>query len=158
MDLRPELLPPPVEEHILDEFCREIARIESLIWHGEPVAETVAAFNERTGRRYHWTAFAEYDEIRDLEDFALEAARPPHPRVPDLTRDELAEIIARMRSANLPAADLDYYLRLVDNSVPHPAITDLIRETDAEPGEIADAAIGYKSAEPPVRAEYRSTG
>src|SRR3954447_20634662 len=96
MDLRPELLPPPVDQQYLRRLGQEIDRISALLAAGRPADETIAAFNERTGHRYHAVDFAEYSGWRDLADFAMEAARPAHPRVPEITRDELIEIVNRI--------------------------------------------------------------
>lgn len=79
MQLRSELLPPPVNEQQLQAIGREIERIANLIQHGEPANEAIAVFNRSTGHHYGMHDFAEYQGSRDLADFALEAARPAHP-------------------------------------------------------------------------------
>ncbi|MEV0709785.1 hypothetical protein [Nocardia aurea] len=148
MDLRPELLPPPVAPEYLAALAREIERIDQLITTGDPDAAiaVIAAFNQHTGHDYDFTDFVEYSSYRDLLDFAQEAARPAHPRVPDITRDELVEIVRRIRAAD---PDADYYLLLFRTNVPHPAPTDLIYHPpadlrDATAEQIADAALAYR--------------
>ncbi|WRZ88029.1 hypothetical protein OHB54_02510 [Streptomyces sp. NBC_01007] len=147
MDLRSELLPPPVEQQHLEEVCSEIERIGDLIASGGPADDAVAAFNERTGHEYVSLDFTEYYGWRDLQDFAREAARPAWPKVPDITRDELAEIVRRVL-ANDPEAD--YYLRLFEVNVPHPQATSLIYHPpaelqDASAQAIVDAALSYRA-------------
>ncbi|MEV6866008.1 bacteriocin immunity protein [Streptosporangium subroseum] len=147
MDLRSELLPPPVDHQRLDEICSEIEQISDVIARGGPADDAVAAFNERTGHEYTPLDFAEYYGWRDLEDFAREAARPAWPKVPDVTRDELVEIVCRI-VANDPEAD--YYLRLFEVNVPHPQAADLIFHPPAElqdaPSEaIVEAALSYRA-------------
>ncbi|WP_157538057.1 hypothetical protein [Kitasatospora azatica] len=48
MDLRPELLPPPVASQRLEEISYETKRISNLTHRGEPMDAAVAAFNEMT--------------------------------------------------------------------------------------------------------------
>ncbi|MBG6093402.1 hypothetical protein [Actinomadura viridis] len=146
MDLRPELLPPPVAPERLAELAREIERIGDLLYRGEPAAEAVAGFNRATGHDYEASDFAEYHAWRTLEDFAKEAARPAWPRVSGLTRDELAEIVRRLRAAD---PESDHYLRLLRACVTHPAASDLIFTPPpgleaASPEEIADRILAHR--------------
>jgi hypothetical protein len=48
MDLRSELLPPPVEQQHAEGICGEIERIAGVIARGGPADDAIAAFNERT--------------------------------------------------------------------------------------------------------------
>ncbi|MFF4055044.1 hypothetical protein ACFYZ8_08420 [Streptomyces sp. NPDC001668] len=148
MDLRPELLPPVVPESRLRELRREIERIEELLEGGERArAETaITAFNEATGQAYGAYDFLGYAASRSAEEFALEAARPRHPRVPDITPDELAEIVRRSL-ANGP--DQDHYLLLFETNVAYPGASDLIHNppahlADASAEQIVDAALAYR--------------
>ncbi|MFI7317699.1 hypothetical protein [Streptomyces venezuelae] len=153
MDLRPELQPPPVPPERLDALCREIRRIAELVSDGAGKAEAdaaVAAFNEATGHRYDPLDFAEYDTCRDLEEFAREAARPAWPRVPDVTRDELVEIVRRV-VADPASPDRDYYELLLDTNVVHPHASDLISHPPAgledgvaTPEDVVDALLSYR--------------
>ncbi|MEV5011438.1 hypothetical protein [Streptomyces sp. NPDC055692] len=125
MDLRPELLPPPVSRQRLDELCAEVERIADLLEaRPEEADEAIAAFNAMTGHDYEALDFAEYYGSRSLEEFAREAARPARPVVADITRDELVEIVRRLLKAD-PESD-DYYLRLLEANVSHPGVSDLV--------------------------------
>ncbi|MGW0885672.1 hypothetical protein [Streptomyces sp. NPDC002671] len=147
VDLRPELMPPPVSRQQLDELCRDIDRIASLLLCGaEGADEEIRAFNANTGHAYEAFDFAEYDGSRDLVEFALEAARPARPRIGDITTGELVEIVGRLLAGS---PDSDYYLRLLKANVPHPRISDLIFHppTDlqhASAQQIVDTALGYR--------------
>ncbi|MEU4094405.1 bacteriocin immunity protein [Streptomyces sp. NPDC026673] len=148
MDLRPELLPPPVDPERLTQVAREIERIADLAGSGGPAEEAVAAFNERTGHTYLPSDFAWYHASRGLEEFAREAARPARPRVADVTREELVEIVRRI-TADPAGEDADYYLLLFDCNTLHPRACDLIFRPpagleDASPGRIVDAALAYR--------------
>ncbi|MEU3573943.1 hypothetical protein AB0E96_36840 [Kitasatospora sp. NPDC036755] len=163
MDLRAELTPPPVSERHLAEARREITRIAALVLDraanaGEETGrEAIAAFNARTGHRCTACDFAAYDGGRGLADFAREAARPPAPpRVADVTRTELVEIVRRLLAAG---PDSHHYLRLLEANVAHPRVADLVfhppaaphdtdTEADATPEagaeRIVDEALAYR--------------
>ncbi|WP_377268667.1 hypothetical protein [Peterkaempfera sp. SMS 1(5)a] len=106
MDLRSELLPPPVPQDRLGETCQEIECIAALIALGKSeVADgAIAAFNETTSHSYKPHDFAHYQSWRDLKDFAKEAARPARPHMASITHDELTEIVQRIL-AGAPESD-----------------------------------------------------
>ncbi|WP_326686535.1 MULTISPECIES: hypothetical protein [unclassified Streptomyces] len=150
-ELRPELLPPPVDEERLAELGREIERVAGLVARDGPAdaaaEEAVAAFNARTGHAYSAADFASYAGWRSLADFAREAARAHRPHVEGITRSELAEIIRRIQAAD---PETDHYLRLLDACVPHPNPSDLIFHPppelrDAPPEALADAALAHRA-------------
>ncbi|MFD5124660.1 bacteriocin immunity protein [Streptomyces sp. NPDC058385] len=147
VDLRPELLPPPVSRQRLDELCSEIERIADLLASRREAAnEAIAAFNAMTGHDYEALDFAEYDGSRNLEEFAREAARPARSVVSDLTREELVEIVRRLLTAS---PESDHYLRLLEMNVSHPRVSDLIFHPsddlkDASAAEILDEALKYR--------------
>jgi hypothetical protein len=148
VDLRPELLPAAVPGTRLRELCREIERIEGLLERGEQARALTAigAFNEATGHGYQAYDFLAYSGSRSVEEFALEAARPARPRVPDITRDELIEIVRR---ALAPGPDQDYYLLLFETNMKLPGALRLIHHppahlADASAEQIVDAALAYR--------------
>ncbi|WP_326790488.1 hypothetical protein [Streptomyces sp. NBC_00151] len=147
MDLRPELLPPPVSRQRLDELCAEVERIGDLLeTRPEAAGEAIEAFNAMTGHDYVALDFAEYNGRRSLEEFATEAARPAYPRVADVTRGELVEIVRRLLTAS---PESDYYLLLLQANVSHPGVIDLIFHPsddlqDASAEQIVDAALKYR--------------
>jgi len=105
----------------------------------------VAAFAEATGHDCSAADFLGYAGSRTLEEFALEAARPAYPRVPDVTRDELVEVVRRILSGG---ADAEYYLLLFTTNVTRPAASDLIFHppsdlADASAEQIVDAAPAH---------------
>ncbi|MFD9216874.1 hypothetical protein ACFVY9_28030 [Streptomyces sp. NPDC059544] len=97
-----------------------------------------------TGHDYRALDFAEYDAGRSLEEFAREAARPAWPRVPDITRVELAEIVRRVLAAD---PESDYYLLLLEANVLRPGVSGVIFSPlfqDASAEEIVDEALKYR--------------
>ncbi len=96
------------------ELVAEIERIEHLVETDHPdAAEAIARINESTGHDYGSSDFGDFYE-RSVEDLAREAARPAHPVVADVSRDELVELVRRSR---LPTEDCDYYRLLFDVNV-----------------------------------------
>src|SRR6266568_258392 len=149
MDLRPELLPPHVDQRRIDEISFEIERIAELVRHGERAEadQAIPAFNDRAGRDYGIPDFVEYYGWRNLEDFALEAARPAWPKVADITRAELAEIVRRVQATD---PETEYYLLLLTANLPHPRMSELIFHPpvelqDASAEEIVDAALAHRA-------------
>ncbi|MET9515933.1 bacteriocin immunity protein [Streptomyces sp. NPDC002994] len=147
MDLRPELLPPLVSQQRLEEMSCEIERIADLVADSsEEAGEAIQVFNAVTGHDYVALDFAEYWGSRDLEEFAREAARPAHPRVADITREELVEIVRRLLVAD---PESDYYLQLLEANVLHPRVMGLIFRPsdnlqDASAEAIVDEALKYR--------------
>ncbi|MDQ1012634.1 hypothetical protein QFZ82_007119 [Streptomyces sp. V4I23] len=147
MDLRPELMPPVVGPERLEELSREIERIAGLVEaRSADEDEAIRAFNTMTGHDYEACHFAHYWRSRDLEDFAREAARPARPRVADVTKEELVEIVRRVLVAD---AETDYYLLLLQMNVLHPAVSGLIFHPadalrDASAEEIVEEALAYR--------------
>ncbi|MFE7245631.1 hypothetical protein [Streptomyces sp. NPDC057582] len=145
MDLRPELLPPPVSRERLGELCAEVDRIADLLAaRSEAAGEAITAFNAMTGHDYVALDFAEYDGSRSLEEFAREAARLARPVVADITRDELVEIVRRLLTASPESA---YYLRLLEANVSHPRVSDLVfhpSDKGASAEQIVDEALKYR--------------
>ncbi|MGW6718095.1 hypothetical protein [Streptomyces sp. NPDC054995] len=147
MDLRPELLPPPVSWQRLGEMCAEVDRIADLLAaHPEAAGEAITAFNAMTGHDYVALDFAEYDGSRSLEEFAREAARPARPVVAGITRDELVEIVRRLLTAS---PESDYYLRLLEANVSHLRVSGLVFHPSgnlqgASAEQIVDEALKYR--------------
>lgn len=148
VDLRPELVPPPVTEVRLRMLSHEIERIEDLLFREAPaeVDAAIAAFNAATGHSYDSSDFSGYAGWRDLADFALEAARPAYPRVPDVTREELVEVVRRIMAGD---PEHDYYLLLLEANVTHPRASDVIHHPpdgldDASPDCVVDEILAYR--------------
>ncbi|MFI6464149.1 hypothetical protein [Streptomyces sp. NPDC050528] len=148
MDLRPELLPPSVPVARVEQLAREIRWVERLLCDADRSAAegAVAAFAEATGHDCTAADFLGYAGSRTLEEFALEAARPAYPRVPDVTREELVEVVRRILAGDTEA---EYYLRLFTANVAHPAALNLIFHppyelADASAEQIVDAALAHR--------------
>jgi hypothetical protein len=155
VDLRPELLPPPVSRQRLDELSCEIDRIAALVADRSGDADdAIRAFNAMTGHDYEAFDFIEYYGRSNVEEFAREAARSACLPVAGITRDELVEIVRRVLVAS---PESDYYLRLLEANVPHPGVSGLIFHPpedlqDASAEEIVDEALKYR----PIALEHEA--
>jgi hypothetical protein len=146
MELRDALRPPVVPPQRVEELSTAIQAIAALLERGEPAGAAIMAFNVETGHHFTANHFVTYWESRDVEDFALEAARPARPKVPNVTRDELIEIVRRIRAVD---EDSNYYLLVLETNVANPGVTDLIfnppaQLANASPEAIVDAALSYR--------------
>lgn len=68
------------EERVRD-LSEKIDRIEELLDDDRAATAAIVAFNEETGHDYEPVDFLCSYSSRDVEDFALEAARPAWPLV-----------------------------------------------------------------------------
>ncbi|MDI9889285.1 hypothetical protein QMZ92_34430 [Streptomyces sp. HNM0645] len=129
----------------LDELSAEIDRIAALVADRcEDAEDAIRAFNAMTGHDYVAYDFADYGGGRSAEEFAREAARPARPRVADITRAELVEIVGRLLAGD---PESDYYLRLLEVNVTHPGVSGLVFHSSADgvsAEEIADEALRYR--------------
>ncbi|MFF5233216.1 hypothetical protein [Dactylosporangium sp. NPDC000521] len=146
MQLRPELSPPVIPSDRINDLCAAIHSIEELLESGADASAEIAAFNEDTRHTYEPYHFMTYWSSRNVEDFALEAARPAWPKVPDVSREELVEIVRRIQSMD---ADTNYYLLLLETNTVRPGVSDLIHWpppelVDAPPEAIVDEALRYR--------------
>ncbi|MER6593374.1 hypothetical protein ABT214_16270 [Micromonospora purpureochromogenes] len=146
MELRPELCPPVVGPQRIAELCSAIETIAGMLERGESADAAIAGFNAETGRDYGADHFLTYWKSRNLEDFALEAARPARSKVANVTRDEVIEIVRRIQAAE---DDIDYYVLLLDATVLYSRVTELIfwpppELVNASPQAIVDAALSYR--------------
>ncbi|WP_119730064.1 bacteriocin immunity protein [Thermomonospora amylolytica] len=151
MELREELRPQLVAEERLEFLARWIEAIADLLDRGSEleIESEIQRFNEDVGHSYEADDFRFYAAGRSSRDFALEAARPKPRRIPDITREELVEIVARIQSSGPEA---EYYVKLFEVNVPHPRASGLIywppKELEgATPEEIVDAALSYRPIE-----------
>ena len=143
MELRPELLPPQVTRQRIEELGCEIDRIAEL--RGDVAQEAMATFKETTGHDY--SEFRSYWAAVSREEAAMRAARPGYPRVPDIARDELVEIVRRILTCLPP--DQDWYLLVLETNTLHPAASGLIfwpppELESASAEEIVDAILSYR--------------
>lgn len=85
----------------------------------------------------------------DLRPELLPETCAEYPRVPDITRDELAEIVRRILDCERSEEEQDHYVLVFETNVIRPGALDLIFYPpdgleDATPEQIVDAAQAYR--------------
>jgi hypothetical protein len=147
MDLRPELMPPTLDEKKVARLAKLANRIDGAAsghWEDE-----LAEFNRLAGTEMTFKDFQGIYKAEDPEDFVRRGLyrQSLSPRT-DLSRVEMVEIVSRVMAVD---ADWDFYLELFLVNCKHPSASDLIywpnlvpelpqdREPTAE--EIADLAL-----------------
>lgn len=147
MELRPELMPPVLDEAKVRRLADLAARLDGAnpgLWEGD-----LADFNRVAGTALPIEAFQGIYGAEDHEDWVRRALyRRSLAPSPDLSRAEMAEIVSRVIACD---ASRDFYLELFLVNCAHPSGSDLIfwpdlvpdlpkdREPTAE--EIADLAL-----------------
>jgi len=127
------LLKPPGSEHI-DRIREAAAGIMEGLARGEDVRERIASLNAMTGHEYDLDYFQSLPSRSSVDQFAREAALPVPPVVPDLSRDELIEIVRLAMSVGWP--DTQYYRDLFDKNVPMSGASGLLDyPEDWKPGQ-----------------------
>ncbi|GIJ43464.1 hypothetical protein Val02_03500 [Virgisporangium aliadipatigenens] len=147
MELRPALTPPAVTPARVAALAETITRIAALLADGLPADAELAAFRADTGHVYTAEEFLASAHAREVAEFAREVARPAWLRVPDITRDELVEIVRRVQDGG---GDAEFYLRLLEANVVHPRVADLIfypADDDDSPERVVDEALRYRPIE-----------
>ena len=112
MSLRPVLRPPPIDAEVLDRMIAVVARIGGAWQTGEPLDELMREHDELTGR--HDIPARHYRDLcskREERDAAVQTLRGRAPIVPDITREELVEIVRRIRD-DPKALDMIWWLDL----------------------------------------------
>jgi len=134
MALRPSLvLKPPTSEYV-DRVRMVATGIMAGLDQGRDIGLRINALNAMTGHEYDLTYFQSFHEHTSIEELVKEASLPAPRHVPDITRDELIEIV-RLAMA-VDAADSRYYRNLFDKNVPMSGASGLLDyPEDWKPGQ-----------------------
>lgn len=122
--MREVLRYPDIEEGKLEAVKEQIVRIAE----GKDCAGALRQLQEMTGRAYAAEALAEYWGWTDLDTLARKALMPEPPRAPDLTWEELTELIELIQKQLTTGEDAqaDYYIELLHKSLSLPDVADII--------------------------------
>lgn len=89
--------------------------------------------NRITGKNYMGIEFAEYWGWTDLDTLAEKVSIPEPPCMPDLTRDEIKEIVSIVKSSIISDDNkAEYYMELLHKSLPLSNVLQYIRLEDDE--------------------------
>ncbi|NMM62429.1 hypothetical protein HBE96_06945 [Clostridium sp. P21] len=149
--LRKELQPPKIDEKLVEQLMLLIKEISDL---SEEYYEEYYEKNEKTilndkidmlnskvHKKYEPIDFQNYMGAMSLEEFAKEISLPNPPVVNDITLEEVSKIIEMIIELKSPEGieeveEVDdyiwYYIELLEKSMPHNNISDLIYWYDVE--------------------------
>ncbi|WP_459477898.1 hypothetical protein [Clostridium saccharoperbutylacetonicum] len=149
--LRKELQPPKIEKNLVEQLMhliREISNLseeyyEEYYWKNEKTIlnDKIDDLNSRVHKKYKPMDFQNYQGAMSLEDFAIEISLPNPPEVIDITVEETAKIIEMIIELKSPEGIevveevehyICYYIELLEKSLPHNNISDLIFWYDVE--------------------------
>lgn len=145
VELRDALVRQPVTPERRAAIEQAVLSIEELVDQGHDATAAVERLNGITGHRFGPDDFRNHCGAPGREELRGRAGAPPPVRLPDVTRDELVEIVRRI----LGDPTDDWYIEAFERSTVMPGAADLIfhpppelRNATAE--EIADAALAYR--------------
>src|SRR5438105_4438338 len=124
MQVRPDLLPPVLDEARVARLAELADRID-----GAPESacdDDLAAFNAEAGTALAWLDFQGIYGGQDHDTWVRQVlAEPFEKRIPDITREELLELIRRVRENDGELHKIAFWLRLLEVNL-DPRISDLI--------------------------------
>ena len=125
MDLRKELLPPPLDESLVRQLAELAEQLDGCRSDRQNCRELLRQFHQLTGlsltlRDFHFSGAISADS------FVREMVTAPPQRDKEITDDELLEIIRRIIEADGSEHQLNYWLELLAVNIPNRQISDLI--------------------------------
>jgi hypothetical protein len=145
VELRDVLVRRPVTPERRVAIGEAILRIEELVDRGSDVTAAVEKLNETTGHNFGVDDFRSHCGAPDREALIERACVPPPVRLPDITRNELVEVV---RHIVADPTD-DWYIEAFERNTVMPGASELIFHPppelrDATAEEIVDAALAYR--------------
>jgi hypothetical protein len=145
VELRDALVRRPVTPERRAAIREAILRIEELVDRGDDATAALEMLNETTGHSFGVDDFRYHCGAPDREELIEWACAPPPVRLPDVTRDELVEIVRRI----LADPTDDWYIAAFDRNTVMPDASGLIFHPppelrDATADEVVDAALAYR--------------
>jgi hypothetical protein len=145
VELRDALRRRPVTPERRVAIRAAMLHIEELVDRGEDATAAIETLNATTGHSFGLDDFRYRCGAPDREQLVEMACAPPPVRLPDVTRDELVEVVRRI----LADPTDDWYIAAFENNTVMPGASSLIfypppdlRVATAE--EIVDAALAYR--------------
>jgi len=123
--LRPALQPRQLSDEELAELVTLTYTIEDLVEDGVDAAQAIDRFEALTGSRPEPVDFCSYSGAMSAEEFVRTACQKAV-RVPDITDEELLELIRRVLAAEGQEHEIDFWLSMLRLNIPAPGISDLL--------------------------------
>ena len=145
MELRDALVRRPVTPEQRVAVGEAILWIEELVDCGDDATTAVETLNETTGHSFGLDDFRFHCGAPDRQALIERACASPPVRLPDVTRDELVEIVRHI----LADPTDDWYIEAFERNTVMPGVSGLIfypppELRDATAEEIVDAALAYR--------------
>jgi hypothetical protein len=146
MRVRLSILPPPLDAQAVQRLTDLADDIVEAMNTGRDTAHFITQFNVATGQQCDLAAFHGAWEGSGTRALVEAVLRPSPQRIPDITDEELLEIIAYLVNGHGSASEQGYWLEFLERNLPHPAISDLIywRFAEPNPAQILAEAKAYK--------------
>ena len=150
MELRPELMPPPLGVAKVASLAKLAAGLDGA--HPGQWEDDLAEFNRLAGTTIPIVEFQGIYGVEDHEDWVRRVLYQQSLVPADVSREEMVEIVSRATPSN-GNPNYDFYLELFLVNCKHPSRSDLIFWPNLVPGlpqdreptteEIADLALGH---------------
>jgi hypothetical protein len=145
VELRDALRRRPVTPEKRAAIGEAMSRIDELVDWGEDAMAAIEALNEMTGHDFGLVDFQSRCGEPDREELVEWASAPLPVRLPDITRDELVEIVRRV----LADPSDDWHIAAFERNTVMPGASGLIFHPppelwDATAQEIVDVALAYR--------------
>lgn len=160
MELRPELLPPQLDDEQVERLAELAAELDGFGGSSDECQALVEQFNREAGTHCEFHEFQGIYGSTDHETWVRTILSSPSARpIPDVTREELVEVTRRIADGQGKEHQVNFWLDLLQANVPDPAVSDLIfwpnryfeveDAPDLTPDQIVDIALGYKPIQLP---------
>ncbi|MBU2667048.1 hypothetical protein KOI35_26395 [Actinoplanes bogorensis] len=145
MELRDELRRRPVTPGEQAAISAAMLRIEQLVDRGADATAALESLNATTGHSFEADDFRFDCGSPDRDELVAWACAPPPVRLPDVTRDELVEVVRRI----LADPSDDWSITAFDLNTVMPGASGLIFHpppelADASADAIVDAVLAYR--------------
>lgn len=149
--IRKELQPPKINNELVEELMKLIDEISGLTeeYYEEYydknektiLNDKIDELNSKVQKKYEPMDFHDYMAAVSIDDLAKEVSLPNPPIVSDITIEEVSKIIEMIAELKSPEGMeevgevypyINYYIELLEKSIPHNNISDLIYWYDVE--------------------------
>jgi hypothetical protein len=157
VNLRPELMPPTLDEALVARLADLAATLDGSPSGGSE--DDVAAFNAEAGTSFAWLDFQGIYGAQDHDEWVRSVLAELHVhRVADITRAELVEMVRRVMSRDSEEYEVWFWLEMLEVNLPEPEIIQLIyypgdylgdgnNTRELTPEQIVDLAQGRASGD-----------
>jgi len=135
MELRPELMPPLLDESLVARLTKLSEQIDC--GHPEQTREQLAAFNQEAMTELEFIDFQGIYGGQDHDTWVRKVlAKPNLRRVADITKHELIELARRVMEGDDADHAIEFWLNMLEINIPNERVSDLIFWPDEYFGDV----------------------